>query len=352
MNWIKENKSLAAVFGIMIVGAIALGVVLFLSNSTYSTKKADWETATASLNRLEIQKLYPNAANAREKEAKVTAYANEVNLLRDALLLPSVQQPVKPISETEFQAKLKERVTAVKRAAAAADILLPSEFALGFEDYTGSLPRSPEVAADLSLHLDVLEKLTSVLIDSGVRSIDSFIRLPLPNEKADPVPTGPAASSTTPRGGAKKKPLITEAAAAEPVLDRYTTKIMLTTDQAPFQAVLNTLSDPAKTPHFLVVRLLRVENEQSESPLKEEVRSQTRNLETSSVDAASAVSALSEDPNAATTGKTIVPPAPLPVDAVTIMGNEMLKVYLEVDYIRFRPVADKTGETTTAVANP
>jgi hypothetical protein len=349
MNWIKENKSLAAVFGVMIVGAIALGVWLYSSYAGYTAKREEWDTTHAQIKRLESEKLYPNPANAAEKEQLVTEYAQQVELLRTALLDPSVQQGIKSLSETEFQARLKERVNAV-RAAANGNMTLPDNFALGFEEYTGSLPRSADVAAELGLHLDVIEKLVTTLVESGVKSLDGFERAPLPNEKGNPpAPKAAAAAPQKAKGG--KKPLISEETAAEPVLDRYTVKMFLTADQAPFQAVLNTLSDPAKMPHFVVVRLLRVENEQTESPLKEAIRSQARGANSgdgSIPDGSSDAPA----PSVAGAARVITPPAALPADAVTVMGAELLKVYLEIDYIRFRPAAIEAaeGQTTAAVA--
>lgn len=320
----------------MIVGVLGLGFFLFQSYSAYTSNKEEWDNTQNELKRVEGAKLYPDADNSKEKEKRVVEYSENVNALRNALLDPAVQQPVKALSETEFQAKLKDRVNAVKKAADAQGIKPPADFALGFGEYTASLPRSAEVAAELGLHLDVMEKLFGALVDSGVKSIEMFERAALPGEKA---PT-PEADATKPKPNNRprnqsKKPIITEEAAAAPVLDRYTAKIMFTSDQAPLQSVINTLSDPAKMPHFMVVRMLRIENEQKEGPLKTAVEDMVKQAshETSS----------SSTSEAAIAQNVIVAPAPLPPDAVTIMGNEMLKVYLEVDYIRFRPSAEEAA---------
>lgn len=352
MNWIKENKSLAGILGVMIAGAIALAVLLFMSYTAYNESVEKWKTTSENVKRLKSAKLYPDPANVAAKEKMVAEYADKVNLLRATLLDSKVQQAVKPISETEFQAKLKDRANTVKRLAEGSQVLLPADFALGFDEYTGSLPRTPEVAADLNIHLDVMEKLITSLIQSGVKSVDMLERTKLPNEKAAvaaPV-VAPKATKAKPNSKAKNKTIITAAAAAEPVLDRYPIKLMLTTDQGPFQNLMNTLANPSKLPHFLVVRQLRVENEKLDGPLKSEIRisRDTVSTETSAAPAAA--------PSGAPAGtQVIVPPKAAPKDAITIMGEEKLKLYLEVDYIRFRPAAEveetATPAATAAVTN-
>ena len=47
---------------------------------------------------------------------------------------------------------------------------------------------------------------------------------------------------------------------------------------------------------------------------------------------------------AAACPNAIAPPKPLPPDARAIIGSENLKVYLEVDYVRFRqPPSEEAG---------
>lgn len=338
MNWIKENKKLAGILGFMIFGAIGLGVVLFMSYSSYTASVAEFEASNSRIKALKSAKLFPSQPNVELKEKSVTEYADKVNLLRGALL--KVQQPVEAMSETEFQAKLKERSSAVKKAAETAGVSLPggAEFALGFDEYTVSSPRSAEAAAELNVQLDMIESVVTTLIQSGVKSLDSLERTKLAIEKPAAAAPPPAPKPKTTAGSKKtKKAMPTAAAAAEPVLDRYPLKFTITTDQSPFQAVVNTLSNPSKIPQFLVLRLLRIENEKQEGPLKDEVRNRRNNQGTETLDLTPA-----GNKDASAVGATIVAPKAAAHDAVTVMGEEKLKVYLEVDYVRFRPEA--TGE--------
>lgn len=343
MNWVQENKSLAGILGVMIAGILGLGAWLYLSYSDYATSMEAWGQNDTKISTLKSKKVYPNKENAESREDEVSAYADKVDLLRTALLSDKVQQPVKPMSQTEFQAKLKERATAVVQMAKAADVALPADFALGFADYTNNVPRTPEVAAELGVHLDVMERLVTTVIQSGVKSIDLFERTKLPIEdrpvEPKPVPatkSKSSKSSKTTKKGSKRK-VLTEEQAAEPVLDRHPVKMIITTDQEPFQNIINTLCDPIKMPHFLVVRLVRVENERQDGPSREEI-ARKKNPEVAFDQPV--------DPAAAPTAAAKVAP-----DAVTIMGEEKLKVYLEVDYVRFRDLPKEEGAEASAPAS-
>lgn len=351
MNWVQENKSLAGILGVMIAGILGLGAWLYLSYADYSTSMEEWSKNDGAIATLKGKKVFPNQENSEAREAEVSAYGDKVDSLRSALLSEKVQQPIKPMSQTEFQAKLKERATAVVQMAKSADIALPADFALGFADYTNNVPRSPEVAAELGVHLDVMERLITTVLQSGVKSVELFERTKLPNEDrpVEPKPSAvrkPADKPKKKEGKSKsKRAAITEEQAAEPVLDRYPVKLIVTTDQTPFQNIINTLCDPVKMPHFLVVRLVRVENERQDGPSREEI-ARKKNPEVS----------LEQTPDPTTPGGAAAASKVAP-DAVTIMGEEKLKVYLEVDYVRFRKPASATEEatevsSTAATVNP
>lgn len=354
MNWAQENKKLAGIVGVMVAGAGGLGAWLFFSWSGYAASMERWQSTQARIATIKGKKLEPTQANVEAREKLLLEYSDKVNSLRTALL--SVQQAVKPMSETEFQAKLKERATEVKRLSKAAGMKpeLADDFALGFDRYAAQSPRSAEIAAELNIHLDVIEELVKTCIEAGVTSIDALERTKLANEDAPAAPKVSAApakktAKATTKSSKAKKTVITEQAAAEPVLDRYPIKLTFTSDQGPLQAVMNTLSDPRKmTSHFLVVRQFRVENSRLDGPTKEEMNQRRAATPVVSGDAASALPP-AEAPKA-DAPKLILPPKAGPEDAFDIMGNEQLKVYMEVDYIRFRAAPELEEEEAAAPA--
>ena len=242
MDWIRENKVLATVMGIALAGAIGLAAVLFMSYSAYGQSMEQFQTTDSSLAAIKGRKLAPTQENLDKKTELVTAYTDAVNNLGTALL--SLQPPVKPISDTEFQVKLKERVANIRAAAAAANMELPADFAFGFGEYVGGLPRNAEAATALSDYLDGVESVIQTMVDAGVKKLSTIERTALAVEKGEPPPK-PAAPAPTrksrPRAGAKAAkpvPVVKEIAA---VVEPRTISLTFSTDQVPLQVVMTLL---------------------------------------------------------------------------------------------------------------
>jgi hypothetical protein len=337
MNWIQNNKKLATILGITIAGGLGLGVWLFMAWLEFSNARSDWGDMSKKTTDMENSKVYPSAGNVSVFSQKLADYETKFRTLREVLLDPKLQQPIKPLSETDFQAKLKERAKAVDQKAKEAGVTLPKAFALGFEEYSDTLPLSAEAAAELNVHLDVMEKFIMTLIGAKVTSLDDLHRTRLTVEKKK----GAAAAPAPVAANAKKGAPVPPAAASDQVLDRYTIKCTFTTDQGPLQAVMNNLSNPTKSPDFLAVRLLRVENEKIDAPTKDEIRN-NQNLNAPIEAPAPPKTADAKPGDAKTPAVNVIPqPKPQPPDARAIIGAENLKVFLEVDYIRFRQPPDE-----------
>ncbi len=332
MNWIQQNKRLSLIFGIMIAGGLGLGYWIYVAWSDFSSAQSEWESKSQKTTAMENSKVYPSPANVKALDREIADYRSEYKLLRTALLDPAAQRPIKPMSETEFQAKVKERARALNQKADEFGVKRPANFTLGFEEYSGKLPLNAEASAELNIHLDVMEMFITTLIGARVISIDQLQRYRLACEDKKSTGTAPVAPQ---KNAAPSAPV----ANTEQVLDRYTIKCNFTTDQKQLETVMNNLSNAATTHDFLTVRLMRVDNERADAPTKEEIRAIQRNNITSEAPAPSG----SVDPKAPASN-AIVPPKPLPADSWTIIGAENLKVYLEVDYIRFRqPTPENTA---------
>ena len=346
MDWIRENKTLAAIAGVFLTGAIGIGAILLMSHFSYGESLEKLSALTSKVATQERASIYPSQENVDTLAQKVSSYEEGVGKLGDVLL--RLQPKTEDIKDTEFQAKLKEEIAAVRAKADQAKCTLPKDFAFGFDAYTRQVPAAA-AAAELKDYFDSVNSIVAAVIDNGVAGIDTFERSELKIEKGEPAASEETTTRSESKAKSKSKPKA-EGKQAKPakeitkVVERRQVTMTLTTDQRPLQALMNILASPTKMPYFTVVRNLRVENEKQDGPL--------RNMPMTTASAEPATTTEPSDaakPNgdgAATAPKVevISAPKPLPPDAVAVIGGEKLKVYLEVDIVKFVAPAPESSE--------
>jgi hypothetical protein len=320
MDWIRENKPLAAILGVILVGTLALGYLLFDAWSVYTETKEGYQSLGSQMAALKNEPLAPTDANLKSKQDAVKEYATLVNRLGSALLI--LQKPVEPIKEIEFQAKLKAKISETRTLATQAKLQLPADFAFGFEEYTGKLPVSAAAATELSGYLDVLNELVKVVRESGVQSLDLLQRSKLPIETQ--APTAPQPNNNMGK----------QAQAPAGITEKRQIVMILTLDQGPLQLLVSRLTNPSDMPYFTTVRLLRIENEVQDGPLVSAVRIPTVD-KNKLINGDQANQVKKEE----VPSDEIRPPDPEPVDAVQVFGNERLRVRVEIDLVRFLDAA-------------
>ena len=339
MDWIRENKVLSAILGFIAVGVAGLGYVLFDAWGSYSTARDEYLALGGQIAQIKSLSLAPTAANLQAKKALVQDFSTNVNKLGGALFY--LQPTVAPAKQAEFQTKLKGRVLEIKKIAAEAKIALPAEFSFGFNEYLGTLPNSDTTATELSGYLDGIEAVVKLMIACKVRSIDLLDRTPLEMEKD----LSKATSSQSKKGPAQRPGA---ARATAPVVAAISEKrqvsFVVTLDQGSLQNLMSRLANPvdmkvtpeADQSHFASLRLLRVENQIKEGPIKRNA-AVGGNLED--------IKPLVVD-NKSKTGKeaptgpvTLAAPPPAPVDSVPVIGQELLKAQMEIDLVKFLDAA-------------
>ncbi len=312
MDWIRENKPLAAILGVIIVGTLALGYLLFDAWSSYSETKEGYLGLGTQVANLKSARLAPTEENLKAKQAMVDEYGTVVNRLGGAVLYLQNLTKGPPVSDIEFQEKLKTKISDVRKAVQAARLQLPAEFSFGFDEYTRTLPKSAAAATELSGYLDAVDELVKVFMKCSVKSVESLERSKLPIETQ----TAATAQGNNNAG--------TQAQPASGILEKRQITVILTLDQGPLQLLVSRLTNPTDMPYFTSLRLLRIENEKSMGPLRSEVKLPV------------------PDKNPISTPKTeepatdeIKPPPPAFPDAIAVFGEESLKVRLEIDLVKF-----------------
>jgi hypothetical protein len=319
MDWIRENKMLAGILGVIVAGTFGLGYVLYNSWTSYSEKRDAYLALGNRIAQLEGLPLSPSEANLAAKKKLVSEYSQNVNQLGVALRLLQDAVVPQPATDTQFQAKLKERVIEIKKMAAALKVQLPDPFAFGFDPYIGALPPN-EAATELSGYLDSIEAIVKLAMGCKVASIDLLERSQIPEETGGSGDQASKSKSKSKGGSAPKGP----ATPSNPAIaEKRKLTLMLTLDQGPLQLLISKLANPGDMPHFASVRVLRVENQMIEGPIKSGVTIPPPPEG-------------GEPPKEA--GSEIRPPPPAPVDSVPVMGQELLKVQLEIDLVKFLPI--------------
>ena len=318
MDWIRENKVLAGILGVIIAGTLGLGYVLYNSWTSYSASKDQYVALGSQIAQLKGLPLSPSEKNLENKKALVEEYSKSVNKLGVALRLLQDRVAPQAATDTQFQAKLKERVIEIKKLASSLKIQLPGDFAFGFDPYIGALPPN-DAATELSGYLDAIEALVKLAMASKVTSIDMLERSQIPAETGGSGDTAARSKSKSKSKGGPAAPV------AGAIAEKRQVSMMLTLDQGPFQVLMSKLANPGDMPYFASVRVLRVENQIQEGPYKSDV----------SIPTPPDTPEKAEEP-----GTELKPPPPAPVDSVPVLGQELLKVQLDIDLVKFIPIPD------------
>jgi len=320
MSWIQQNKVPAAIIGVSVAGAAGLGFMLFSAYSSYSTTLEQFDSVNNSLASLKSAVLAPTPENVALKQGLVKEFTDASGRL--SLVLKTLQIEDKPTTDTEFQAKLKTKIADSRKTAAEKGMALPAVYNLAFDRYTSALPKSNEEATVLSGYLDAVDQIVNTFASVGVKQLEMLERSELDSEKSEPTkPSKPAPKKAGPAG----RPA---APVAPKLSERRQVRALLTLDQAALQQLMSSLASPSEMPYFTVVRLLRIENERQEGPLRSEMTVFNPNPEPGNEAPKPIVEGQAPKPEA-TTAKAA------PVDAVAVLGNEKLKVFLEIDLVYF-----------------
>lgn len=339
MDWIRENKPLAVILGIILATSLALGYFLFDSWSKYSETKESYLGLGSNVAQMRAMRLAPTEENLKAKQALVEEFATQVNQLGKTLLI--LQPKAEPMKNIDFQSKLKEKVAEARKDAGMARMALPAEFAFGFDEYTSNLP-AEAASTELSGYLDAMVALVKLCMSCNVESVDVLDRSKLAIEQS-----GSAAPAPQQRNG---RPGVPQQQAGGGVLEKRQISAILTLDQGALQLLTTKLATPAEMPFFTTLRLLRIENQRQEGPVRAEGGRDGGGMNNSSPAPAPTGGGAATGAAAAAAADEIRPPDPAPPDATPLIGLEKLKVRMEIDLVKFLDAAGGAAPQQAAPA--
>ncbi|HEV2095933.1 MAG TPA: Amuc_1100 family pilus-like protein [Chthoniobacterales bacterium] len=299
MKWFQQNRWLGSF--LIAFGLATLVALYFLFSSKWS-----WDAAAArykgnatELSRLQRLAPFPSGENVRKMKAHAADYATNLTHAKEEMKARML--PVTPLAPNEFQARLRQAVTAAVDKARANKVKLPDNFFLGFNEFASGLP-STELAPLLAQQLEQAEVVLNFVLDARVNALNAFHRTPLAEERG--TTSTPPSTLTGARKGAA-------ANAASPKLIQCNVIAMtFTSSPAAARKILSQLANSKQ--QFYIVRTLRILNEKDKGPTREVAADVT----------ASTVPDVSAKPAANAGLKFIV-------------GNEHLQTSATVEMLRF-----------------
>jgi hypothetical protein len=301
MNWFRQNRFLGTFLIAFAVATLAALFFVFSARSSFHQAKESFDQNAAELSRLQRLTPFPNEANLKAMKGHADEYAAGLEKAKAELktrMLPQV-----PMAPNEFQARLRQAVTALTEKARANRVRLPENFFLGFEEFAAALPDTAAAPA-LGQQLAQAEFLMNILLDARVEAVTAFRRVP-PNEAS----LAPAKPSPTPAAAAARKPGPSPTPGA-PLIERAVVEASFLSAPGAARRVLNQIS--AAPEQFYVIRTLHVLNENDKGPPRE--------------DSAAAAEATATPP----------PRGPANNSALNfIVGNEKVQTSARIEMLRF-----------------
>ncbi len=259
-DWIKNNKFEALL--LLVVLIVAVGAFLFGrgKGELYEVERESYQQYLASVSGLKGKRPYPTPENAKNFESQIDGYEGVVDGLRDKMLSyrPDTLGEMPPAKFIENLNAVRSEVT---RVFDARGIEYPGDkFYLGFENYTGNLPKG-EATAQLDYQLGAMKALFGIVADARPSALINVYRAKLPIEQKPKVEEVPRGRGGRSRGSKPKEALPYE---------RLPVELTFRSTEPVMRKIIADLA--SHEDYYFVVRSLRIQNEKlGEAPSREDV---------------------------------------------------------------------------------
>ena len=290
MNWFQANRWLGGFLVAFGISALVAFWFLFHAKGNFGEAKARFDETAAERNRLERRDPFPSGVNYQKLKAHIDNYGAAFKRFEDEL--KNYTLPATPLAPNEFQTRLRQAMVASVAKARANKVKLPSNFALGFDEFTAALPNN-DIAPLLGQELAQAELLINILVDARVDSVTGFARK-----------TGrPSVTAGATPARAKKTTL--SLASGAKVIERNIVDLTFVASPSAARKVLNQIASANQ--QLYVIRTLHVRNEKEKGPAREG--------------------------NAAGAAVATPPPPNAPLNF--IVGNEHIETSARIEMLRF-----------------
>jgi hypothetical protein len=318
MNWIKLNKGLAGFLAFSVLLAGALAFLVFRASAKHEESMKSYTALLGQLNGLQRQSPYPDQVSLKALQLQKKEHKESIEELQRRL--NTMELPLTPLTEVQFQDALRDTVQRVSAKAAASGMKLPEKFYMSFDQYQGAPPRR-EAASALGRELKAIESVINQLADSGVASLTKLERSPLPEELAKHKAADGGKEPQAGKGAKAPRQLASKSP--------FETSFVCT--QTAFRSALNRIVSSKE--QFFIPRLVEIRNEKDKGPLKNDPSSASGSTPAGGNVASSPEPALSTQP-----GAPLSPPVGGGASQAKLrylVGEEKLEVTLSLELVDF-----------------
>ena len=323
----KKDKFLPVFFGVLGVATAGLGYMGYSASSDADDAQAGYQKKVQELEALQKAPISRTEENADKKKDLVETYVKQVLELDKTL--QAYQAEEKDIKGDVFQRELKKTIDEFVAAAKAKQVKVAPDFDFGMKKYLSTIPEN--TAPQLNAQLHALAYLGNSALEAGLLEINSLSRQELDVEKdsspkPDPKSTAKSKPAAPPKPGDKKtKEPATPVLDESSVVHRQPVSMTVTGKNRSVLKFLELIANtkPETAPYFFVIRTLKVENEAKDGPPKNIPVALEEKADPLNKDA-----------------------PPIKTDAVFVLGNEQVKMQLELDILRFIPEPPEEVKST------
>lgn len=269
MDWVKQNKFLAGFIGVFVVGVLLLGFLLLSARSASNQALEDYDTVAKTVESLKGRPLFPKKENLTLIQEAEAELEKAVDALQASLT--EYQQPLAGgMTDREFQDKLTGKIVDLNNVTQRRGVTMPEGFALGFDQYTGTLPRV-EAVPKLDFSLEAIDRVVNLLVDEGVDEIVDLQRKALPVESAQPAAEKESERSSSRRSNSRRESASRRTEDAQPessVIESFPFTIEFKATPPELRRILNALASTEKGTSFYNIELLTVRSSEVDGPPK------------------------------------------------------------------------------------
>jgi hypothetical protein len=318
MSWIKENKFLAALGGVTLVGVVLLYFVGSQAASKYAGAKEEYEATSSEAQQYEKLSLYPKSENRDAKRKAIEDYKLSLQSLQTAF--QQFRTPdISNVSPQEFTDQLLAANAETRAAFEENKVTVPEPYFGGFANYKTTLASGISTGI-LGYELNAIKELMLSLAKAKVTELKNLYREDLPEESGKTYDPG------------------------NQIARRFPVEITFLGTEKSVREFLTSITKLDR--QYVVIRTLRITNEKSDPPKASDAQFDKPAPAKNPADIFGGGFVLPGDEPA----EGQVPPAdaePVPVVAPKVadsgrilsqvLGSEQLRVFLRLDILQLLP---------------